>query len=114
MYLVYCVLIIVLLVVLLLWVYYYYSATSLPTSNPGVLYSRCDEEGGCQNGLTCDQECGRCKNTLGRPCALDSDCQQGLVCRQWVCVDDSFTPTEDPPVPPKPPKSGKKIRWADQ
>jgi len=50
-----------------------------------VMYSHCNLNSQCGGDLVCDIKCQRCKQSLGGNCSTNNDCQQSLICSEWVC-----------------------------
>ena len=73
------------------------------------LHSRCSNS--CGGDLICDITAKRCKKQVHGDCAMDVDCGDGLVCRNWKCSyennDANITFNDNTPEK----KKDKSVRW---
>lgn len=60
------------------------------------IHARCKSSSMCGGDLVCDLNCHRCRKKLGGDCANDNDCESGLHCHNWRCVDDDVPPIDNP------------------
>lgn len=51
------------------------------------IHSQCPNNHSCGGDLICDTTCHRCKMKLGGDCAINTDCENGLICHDWKCSD---------------------------
>lgn len=55
------------------------------------IHARCQKNSVCGGDLVCDLNCHRCKKQAYGDCASDVDCESGLLCVNWQCVDGTHS-----------------------
>lgn len=80
------------------------------------IHARCKMNSACGGDLVCDLNCHRCKKQAYGDCASDVDCESGLHCVNWQCVDS----VPDMPVSEtsdiqdgNPTDDAKSVRWRE-
>jgi len=63
----------------------------------------------CGGDLICDKSLNRCKKKLGGDCSSTVDCENGLVCSNWICSHHTSDLSSTSPISISPDK--KQVHW---
>jgi hypothetical protein len=103
------------MIALVVWFYASWSEVRIPVqeiTNDVIptIHARCSDDTICGSEMVCDIYSRRCKKTLDGQCASDVDCQHGLHCVNWICIDNGQP--ESPNINIRDVKSkAKRVRW---
>lgn len=96
---IFCIVLICIAVLVLIW-YGITSSHNPPEPNSDdshqpTIHATCKDGVPCGGDLVCDINCKRCKKQIGGNCAHDVDCETGLRCYHWKCINSQNTNSQD-------------------
>lgn len=77
------------------------------------MHVTCEDNISCGGDLVCDVKCKTCKQKLYGNCATDVDCETGLYCHNWKCVDIIMDLPIEEQSYKSPKKDGYHVSWLE-